>query len=85
MDFEVAKIGERGQLVIPQSFREEMSIHKGDKFMVLQEGEMILLKKLIAPSKSDFEMMLKRSHAHAKKHGLVKRDMDVAIKKARRK
>ena len=85
MDFEIAKIGERGQVVIPQSFRDEMSIHKGDKFMVLQRGDMLVLKKLRAPSIDDFDKMLKKSHAHAKKHKLTEKDLQDAIKKARAK
>ena len=71
-------------MVIPQSLRDDMSIHKGDKFMVLQRGDMLVLKKLRAPSVDDFEKMLKKSHAHAKKHGLTKNNMEAAIKKARR-
>lgn len=85
MEFEIAKIGERGQVVIPQSLREGMSIHKGDKFMVLQRGDMLVLKKLRAPSASDFDKMLKKSHAHAKKHGLTEKDLQDAIKRARAK
>ena len=85
MDFEIAKIGERGQVVIPQSFRDVMSIHKGDKFMVLQRGDMLVLKKLRAPSMEDFDKMLKKSHAHARKQGLTEKDMQDVIKKARKK
>lgn len=85
MDFEIAKIGERGQVVIPQSFRDDMSIHKGDKFMVLQRGDMLVLKKLRAPSMEDFDKMLKKSHAHAKKHGLTEKDLQDATKRARAK
>jgi AbrB family looped-hinge helix DNA binding protein len=85
MEFEIAKIGERGQVVIPQSFRDEMSIHKGDKFMVLQRGDMLVLKKLRAPSTEDFDKMLKKSHAHATKQGLSEKDLRDAIKIAREK
>ena len=85
MEFEITKIGERGQVVIPQSFRDDMSIHKGDKFMVLQRGDMLVLKKLRAPSMEDFDIMLKKSHAHARKHGLTEKDMQDVIKKARKK
>ncbi|MEK6938616.1 MAG: AbrB/MazE/SpoVT family DNA-binding domain-containing protein [Nanoarchaeota archaeon] len=85
MDFEIAKIGERGQVVIPQSLRDEMSIHKGDKFMVIQRGDMLILKKLIAPSMEDFNKMLNKSQAHAKKHGLTETDLQDAIKRARQK
>ena len=85
MEFEITKIGERGQVVIPQSFRDDMSIHKGDKFMVLQRGDMLVLKKLRGPSMEDFDKMLKKSHAHARKHGLTEKDMQDVIKKARKK
>ena len=85
MEFEIATIGERGQVVIPQSFRDDMSIHKGDKFMVLQRGDMLVLKKLRAPSMDDFDKMLKKTHAHAKKHGLTEKDLQDAIKRARAK
>ena len=85
MDFEIAKLGERGQVVIPQSFRNDMSIHKGDKLMVLQRGDMLVFKKLRAPSRSDFNKMLKKTHAHAKKHNLTEKDLKDAIKRARKK
>lgn len=83
MEFEIAKIGERGQVVIPQSVRDDMSIHKGDKFMVLQRGDMLVLKKLRAPSMDDFNKMLQKSHAHAKKQGLTEKDLHDAVKRAR--
>jgi len=85
MEFEITKIGERGQVVIPQSFRDDMSIHKGDKFMVLQRGDMLVLKKLRAPSMEDFDKMLKKTHAHARKHGLTEKDLQEAINRARKK
>ena len=85
MDFEITKIGERGQVVIPQMFREKLSVHKGDKFMVLQRGDTLVLKRLRAPSKEDFEKMLRKAHEHAKKHKLTEEDLWRAIEKARAK
>ncbi|MBI1968496.1 AbrB/MazE/SpoVT family DNA-binding domain-containing protein [Candidatus Woesearchaeota archaeon] len=83
MEFEVATIGERGQMVIPQLFREEMGVHKGDKFMVLVRGDMFVLKKLQAPSMKDFDRMVKKAHAHAKEHGLQQSDIGEIIRKVR--
>jgi AbrB family looped-hinge helix DNA binding protein len=85
MDFEVASIGERGQVVIPQSFREQMGLSKGDKFMVLQRGDMLLLKKMKAPTMEDFDRMLKKSQEHAKKHGMTPKDLQDAIDRVRHK
>lgn len=83
MDFDVATLGERGQLVIPQVFRDELGVHKGDKFMVLRRGDMLVFKRLQAPSHTDFERMLKQGHEHAKKHGLKEADIEEAIRKVR--
>ncbi|MBI2547916.1 AbrB/MazE/SpoVT family DNA-binding domain-containing protein [Candidatus Woesearchaeota archaeon] len=85
MEFEITTLGERGQVVIPQSFRDYMNVHKGDKFMVLQRGELLVLKKIRAPSMEDFDNMLKKTQAHAKKHALTEKDLQEAIKKARNK
>ena len=83
MEFEVATIGERGQVVIPQLLREDMGIHKGDKFMVLRRGDMFVFKKLQAPNREDFDRMLKKSHEHAKKHDLKPSDVSEAIRRVR--
>ena len=83
MEFEVTKVGERGQVVIPQSVRKEMKIHKGDKFMVIQRGNVLVLRRLHKPTMKEFKKMLKECHDHAKKHGLTPKDMEDAIRKVR--
>ena len=83
MEFEITKMGERGQVVIPLSLRKEMKINKGDKFMVIQRGNVLVLEKLRKPSMEEFEKMLKKTRAHAKKHGLTPKDMEDAIRKVR--
>ncbi len=85
MEAEITKIGERGQVVIPQSFRENMGIHKGEKFMVLERGDMIILKRLRVPTKEDIDRMLVKTQSHAKKHQLTEKDMWNAIERVRSK
>ncbi|HKZ40490.1 MAG TPA: AbrB/MazE/SpoVT family DNA-binding domain-containing protein [Candidatus Hodarchaeales archaeon] len=83
MDFEVTKMGERGQVVIPKEFRDHMGLHPGDKFIVVEIGNELVLRKLSGPSKEEFHEMIKKGHEHAKKHGLTEKDMWDAIRKAR--
>ena len=83
MEFEITKVGERGQVVIPGQFRKEMHIHKGEKFMVVREENTLIFKRLLPPSKKEVEDMFKRATEHAKKHGLTEKDMRDAITKAR--
>lgn len=85
MEFEVTKLGERGQVVIPQEFRRDMGLHTGEKFIVIGRRDMLILKRMKAPTLEDFEVMIRKGHAHAKKHKLTEQDMQEAIKKARSK
>jgi len=82
---EVTTIGERGQVVIPHSFRKDMHIHTGEKFMVMRRDNTLIFKRLLTPSKKEIEEMFKRATDHAKKHELTEDDMWDAIKKARSK
>lgn len=81
--FEVTKLGERGQIVIPQEFRKSMGLQRGEKFVVVSRSGMLILKRLKAPSIEEFEVMLRKGHSHAKKHGLTPKDLAEAIRKAR--
>ena len=83
MEFEITKLGERGQIVIPQSFRDNLKLEKGEKFMVVEQDGTILLKRLAPPTKEEFRELLKKTRDHAKKHGLTEKDAQDAIKKAR--
>ena len=81
--FEVTKLGERGQIVIPQEFRKSMGLHAGEKFMVVSREGALIFKRLEAPSLQEFDRMLAMSHAHAKKRKITEKDMWNAIKKTR--
>ncbi len=83
--FEVTKMGERGQVVIPQEFRKRMGLQRGEKFIVVSEGDVLLFKRLSAPSLQDFELMLGKAHAHSARHGITESDAAEALRKARKK
>jgi AbrB family looped-hinge helix DNA binding protein len=85
MEFEITRLGERGQIVIPQHFREHLDLKKGEKFMVVEQGGTLMLKRLVPPTKEEFKKLLSETRSHAKKHGLTEKDMHEAIQKARRK
>ncbi len=43
---DIAVVSEKGQIVIPASVRKHLNIKKSDRFLVLREGDTIILKKL---------------------------------------
>jgi len=75
-------MGERGQIVIPQRIREEMGLQKGEKFMILQDKEHLILKPA-RMTREDLTALIEKAREHAKKHHLTKKDLANAIKKAR--
>ena len=85
MEFEVTKLGERGQVVIPQEFRKSMGLHIGEKFVVIEHGDMLILKRIKAPTIEDFDVMIKKGHERAKKLILTEKDLEDARKRSRTK
>ena len=63
------KVSEKGQIAIPQSFREIMGIHQGDDLVMLQiDGKLLLEKtqKAEQKMKDDFKDILKFSEKSLK-------------------
>ncbi len=85
MEFEVTKLGERGQIVIPMVFRDNLRLEKGEKFMVTEAGGALILKRLKPVTDKEFNELLRKTHKHAEKHSLKEKDMWNAIKKTRKK
>ena len=75
----------RGQIVIPQSLRNKMKIHTGEKFVVIGEDNTIVLKKLEMPSFEGIDKLLKKTRDFAKDKGIKESDVEEAIKQTRRK
>jgi AbrB family looped-hinge helix DNA binding protein len=46
---EITTLGEKGQVVIPQSLRNELGMKPKTKFIVFGQGDVIVLKRLTLP------------------------------------
>ncbi|MBI2109857.1 AbrB/MazE/SpoVT family DNA-binding domain-containing protein [Candidatus Woesearchaeota archaeon] len=82
---EVTSVSSRGQVVIPQSLRDRMKIQTGEKFVVIGENNIIVLKKLEMPSFSGIDKLLKKTRDFAKKKEIKESDVEDAIKQTRKK
>ena len=78
------KLSSRGQVVIPEEIRNAMHLHSGDKFLVLCENDVIILKT-ISPSVENFKPLINKIRKIAKEAGLTKDDVQSAIKLSRKK
>ena len=69
-NIEITSVSSRGQIVIPQSLRNRLKIHEGEKFVIIGEENTIVLKKLEMPSFSGMDKLLKKTREFAKQKGL---------------
>jgi len=46
MDINVSKIGERGQIVIPQEFRKDLKLKKGEKMIIVRDDSKLVLEAI---------------------------------------
>lgn len=85
MEVELARISEKGQIVIPASLRKEMKIEKSDQFLIFGEDSTIVLKKVEKPamSKSLAELTAPLQKVVAKS-GFTREDLKKVIKEARK-
>lgn len=77
------KLSSKGQIVIPEDIRDRMGLKEGDQFVVIGQGDIVILKTLNPPPLRDFSEMIAEARASAKKVGLKKSDVKNAIKKVR--
>jgi AbrB family looped-hinge helix DNA binding protein len=84
-NIEITSVSSRGQVVIPQSLRDRLKIHEGEKFVIIGEDNMIVLKKLEMPSFSGIDKLLKKTREFAKQKGLKETDVEESIREARKK
>lgn len=79
---EITSLSSRGQVVIPQSIRDNLHLHIGEKFIVMGKNDIVILKKIGTPSFRDFDDLLKKTRESVKKKGIKTSDVDEAIKRA---
>lgn len=46
MIVESSRLSSKGQIVIPKRLREELSLQEGDDLVLVQKGELLIVKKL---------------------------------------
>ncbi len=81
--FEVTKLSSKGQVVLPQTIRTKLNLDVGMKFIVLAQGDTVILKKISLPTLAHAKRLLVASKAWAKKVGLKQSDIKTAIRRVR--
>jgi AbrB family looped-hinge helix DNA binding protein len=83
--YATTRLSTRGQVVIPEEVRNELGLNEGDQFVVIGQGDTVILKVIAPPKLEDFQELLSQARAEAKKAGVKKADLKSAIAKVRRR
>ena len=85
MGMGIAKISRNGQIVIPAEIREAMGIEQADRFLVVSEGEEIVLRRVKKTSKKkELLELLERFQRYAEDKGITREDVEKAIEEVRK-
>ena len=79
------KLSSKGQVVIPEAIRERLGLEAGVQFVVVAEGDVVVLKVLDAPKMSDFKALLDKAQESADAAGLTQEDVEAAIREVQDK
>ena len=78
------KMSSKGQVVIPEEIRIRLHLSSGTQFIVLGEGDAVVLKAISPPEIDEFRGILKKVRTEARKAGMKYSDIDETIKAERK-
>ncbi len=81
---ETTKMSSKGQIVIPEDIRNRLGLKTGDKFLVMGDKDVVILKTLLNPSFEEFDDLIKAARKQARTAGLKRSDIANAISQSRR-
>ena len=79
------KLSSKGQVVIPEDVRKELGLEPGAQFVVMGEGDLVILKKIEAPDRSEFLALAKKVRSQVRKAGVKRSDVKSAVRTVRRR
>lgn len=77
------KLSSRGQVVIPEEVRTRMGLMPGAQFVVVGEGDVVVLRLVTAPDLDDLTDLLAEARSQARRAGLKRSEVTAAIREVR--
>jgi len=79
------KLSSKGQVVIPEEIRNRLGLEAGAQFVVVGEGDVVVLKALQPPKMAEFKALLDKVQRSAQEAGITPADVEAAIREVRGK
>ena len=77
------RMSSRGQVVIPEDVRGRLGLEEGVQFVVVGEGDVVILKTITPPSMEGFDSLIRKARQQARTSGMKQSDVARAVAKAR--
>jgi len=77
------KMSSKGQVVIPEEVRNALGLKTGSKFVVVGEGDVVILKVVTPPMMSEFDDIIQEARRQARQAGMKRSDVAAALKAVR--
>lgn len=77
------KLSTRGQVVIPEEIRDRLGLQPGAQFVVIGEGDVVVLKMLKPPKLEELKPLLDKVQKAAEAAGVTPEDVERAIEEVR--
>jgi AbrB family looped-hinge helix DNA binding protein len=78
------RMSSKGQIVIPELIRKRLNLKEGAQFVVVGEGDVVILKVITGPSVDKFDALIQQARQQAQAAGLERADIARAVSKARK-
>lgn len=79
------KLSSKGQVVIPEDVRNALGLEPGAQFVVMGDGDVVILKRIETPTRSEFRVLAAKARGQARRAGLKPDDVHKAVRKVRRR
>jgi AbrB family looped-hinge helix DNA binding protein len=73
----------KGQVVIPNAVRDALGLQSGMQFVVVGQGDCVILKTIKPPDMTDFNLLIRKAREQARLAGLKRSDITEAIAQVR--
>ena len=76
---DVTSVSTKGQVVLPKSIRDSLTLQSGTKLLVVSDGQSIVLKPIEMPDISEFQNLMEAAASWADEAGMTEEDISSAI------
>jgi AbrB family looped-hinge helix DNA binding protein len=83
--YATTRLSSKGQVVIPEEVRRTLGLNEGDQFLVIGQGDAVILKTITPPKIEEFRELLSQARAEGRKARIRKAELKSAIAKVRRR